>query len=68
MIVEEKELRIYSKNRKTIETVLNEINEIYPLERTVITQRNINGKEEEYQYKQNEKVLFDSEEHIKKRL
>ncbi|MGC4039234.1 MAG: COR domain-containing protein [Flavobacterium sp.] len=50
MFEEKKELRIYCENKKMTEIILNEINEIFPLERLKIFLRK-GKKEKEFDYK-----------------
>lgn len=57
MIEERRELRIYSENKSTVRTILNEIDEIYPLERTLLVNVK-NSKETEFKYERYEDLMF----------
>jgi internalin A len=61
MIETEKELRIFSANQSSVQTILNEINKIYPLERTKLSLRK--GVEEaEYKFAPKKDNMFDSKD------
>jgi internalin A len=56
-----KELRIYCANQHTVQTILNEINKIYPLERTKLSLRK--GVEEtEYKFTPKKDNMFDAKD------
>lgn len=57
MIIEEKELRILCGNERLRQTLLTELNEIYPLDRVAIFSKS-GEKEISYQFDRKEKKLF----------
>ena len=66
MFTEEKELRIFSKNAKSVQIVLNELNIIYPLERTIVWQRRKGNEEESYSYNDYAEEFFNSDNEIER--
>ena len=60
MLKEEKELRIYSESQKLTQTILNEINKIYPLDRVQLLERKRGIADTEFRFNNDEKYLLDT--------
>jgi len=60
MITDKKELRIFSKSDKLTHTILNEVNNIYPLERVALLQRSKGVEEKDFKFNTTNNQLFDS--------